>query len=167
SVPNQARALHIIPPMTGGLERQLLVVGRALPPGTTPPVVTMVGVSAGYFETLGLSIARGRALAESDGTPGHEAAIVNQRFVAMHFPREDPLGRQIQLIDGTPGASDGSVSVLSAEIVGVAPTVRQRNVRDADADPVVYVPYRVDPQRSTVLLVRGSGDPADLTSVVR
>jgi predicted lysophospholipase L1 biosynthesis ABC-type transport system permease subunit len=85
----------------------------------------------------------------------------------MHFAGQDPLGQRIRLIDGTPRAIDRSVPMLSAEIVGVVPNIRQRNVREADPDPVIYVPYRVDPQRSAVLLVRGSGDPAALASIVR
>ncbi len=47
------------------------------------------------------------------------------------------------------------------------PTVRQRNFQDPEPDPVVYVPYRTDPQRAMVLLVRGQGDAASLTSIVR
>lgn len=162
-----ASALTTHPPMAGGLERELLIEGRPAPSGSAPPTVTVLGVSTGYFDTLGLPIARGRAFSALDGTPGHEAAIVNQRFVAMHFPGEDPLGRHVRLIDGSSRSVDRSVPISPAVIVGIVPTMRQRNIRDADPDPVIYVPYRVDPQRSAVLLVRGSGDPAALTSVVR
>jgi putative ABC transport system permease protein len=162
-----ASALTTHPPMAGGLERELLIEGRPAPSGTALPTVTVLGVSTGYFDTLGLPIVRGRAFTALDGTPGHEAAIVNQRFVAMHFPGEEPLGRHVRLIDGLSRSVDRSIPISPAVIVGVVPTMRQRNVREADPDPVIYVPYRVDPQRSAVLLVRGSGDPAALTSVVR
>jgi len=162
----QASALTTNPPMAGGLERQLVVEGRPDPPGTTPPTVTLLGVSTAYFDTVGMPVARGRTFTRQDGTPGHEVAIVNQRFVAIHFSGEDPIGQRIRLIDGTPRATSSS-PMLSAEIVGVVPTMRQRNVREADPDAVIYVPYRVDPQREAVLLVRGGGDPAAMTSVVR
>ena len=56
---------------------------------------------------------------------------------------------------------------LSATIVGVVPTVRQRNFQEPDPDPVAYVPYRTDPQRFVFLVVRGQGDPGALTSLVR
>jgi hypothetical protein len=32
-----------------------------------------------------------------DGTPGHYAAVINQRFAAMHFGTDDPIGRRIKL----------------------------------------------------------------------
>jgi putative ABC transport system permease protein len=163
----QAFALATIAPLQGGLERQLSIGGRPAPAGAPPPTVTLVGVGSGYFDTLQLRLIRGRAFTDVDGSPGHEAAIVNQRFVAMHFPGEDPIGQRITLTDGSPRPVDPSMATLSATIVGIAPTIRQRNFSEPEPDPVVYVPYRVDPQRFAVLIVRGQGDAASLSAVVR
>ena len=96
-----------------------------------------------------------------------KACSVNQRFVAMHFPGEDPVGQRIRLVDATPARVYDATPPLSATIVGVVPTVRQRNFQEPDPDPVAYVPYRTDPQRFVFLVVRGQGDPAALTSLVR
>jgi putative ABC transport system permease protein len=161
----QAAAITSNPPMFGGFLRQLSVDGRAAPPGERSPEVTMVSVSAGYFDTLGVRIVRGRAFVETDGTPGHESALVNQRFVAMHFSGEDPLGRRITLIDGVPSAQPSAPA--TATIVGIVPTIRQRNFQDPDPDPVVYLPYRADPQRFVMLIVRTAGEPASVTPLVR
>jgi putative ABC transport system permease protein len=128
--------------------------------------LTAVSVSAGYFDTLGMRLVRGRTFNETDGTPGHESAIVNQRFVAMHFPGDDPLGRRIRLEDALPPRPD-MTPPLTLTIVGVVPTVRQRNFQEPDPDPVAYVPYRSDPQRFAVLIVRAQGDPAGITPLVR
>ena len=163
----QSCALATVAPMQGGGERQLAVAGRPEPTGTAPPAVTTVGVGNGYFDALQLRVVRGRAFTDVDGTPGHEAAIVNQRFVAMHFPGEDPIGQRITLTDGAPRPVDPSVTTLSATIVGVVPTIRQRNVERPEPDPVVYLPWRVDPQRFMVLIVRGQGDAANLAALVR
>ena len=163
----QASALTTNAPLQGSLERQLLVDGRPETPGVSAPVVSLLGISSGYFEALGLAAIRGRAFNDVDGTEGHEAAIVNQRLVAMHFAGEDPIGRRIRLVDGNPRAVDPSMANLTAVIVGVVPTVRQRNFQEPDPDPVVYVPYRVDPQRFMTLLVRTRSDPASITPLVR
>src|SRR5205823_530424 len=56
---------------------------------------------------------------------------------------------------------------VSATIVGIAPTIRQRNFTEAEPDPVVYLPYRADPQRALMLLVRASGEPSAVTALVR
>jgi predicted permease len=84
-------------PMGFGAERQLALDGHPLPSGERPPLVTLLDIGQGYFDTLGVRLARGRAFDESDGTPGHQSAIINQRFVTMHFPREDPIGQRIRL----------------------------------------------------------------------
>ena len=161
----QASAITSNPPMFGGMMRQLTVDGRPAPAGERPPEVTMLSVSAGYFDTIGARMLRGRAFTDVDGTPGHEAAIVNQRFVTMHFPGEDPIGRRVRLADSTPQVQPPPP--LDATIVGVGPTIRQRNFQDPDPDPVVYLPYRADPQRFGTLIVRAAGDPAQITSLVR
>ena len=161
----QASAITSNPPMFGGMMRQLTVDGRPAPAGERPPEVTMLSVSAGYFDTIGARMLRGRVFTDVDGTPGHEAAIVNQRFVAMHFPGEDPIGRRVRLADSTPQVQPPPP--LDATIVGVGPTIRQRNFQDPDPDPVVYLPYRADPQRFGTLIVRAAGDPAQITSLVR
>jgi putative ABC transport system permease protein len=152
-------------PTFGGFLRQLSVDGRPAPAGEKLPDVTMVSISPGYFDTLGVKLQRGRSFTDADGTPGHEAAIVNQRFVTMHFAGEDPLGRRIRLTDSSPQIQQPPP--VDATIVGIAPTVRQRSFQDPDPDPVVYLPYRADPQRFVSLLVRGTGDPARITALVR
>ena len=152
-------------PLNFGALRQLSIDGRPIAPGERPPEVTMVTVSASYFDALGLKLLRGRTFDTADGTPGHGNAIVNQRFVTMHFSGEDPIGRHITLVDGT--QSIQTSPPVDVTIVGIAPTIRQRQVSEPDPDPVVYLPYRADPQRGLMLLVRTPGDPASATPIVR
>jgi predicted permease len=153
-------------PLNGGFVRHVSVDGRSDTPGERLPEVTMVSVSAGYFETLGLTLTRGRTFDRLDGTAGHEAAIVNQRFVAMHFANQDPIGRRLTLVDQNSQNVQVSPPV-NATIVGIAPNVRQRNQAEADPDPVVYLPYRADPQRALVLMVRTVGEPGGATPLIR
>jgi putative ABC transport system permease protein len=146
-------------PFIGAQMWQLTVVGR--PPVETRPGVSFVRIGGGYFETLGLRLLQGRAFEENDGAPGHESAIVTQRFVEMFFAGEDPLGRWIELTNPAgPGAT-----LLRARIVGVSPTVRQQFL--AEIDPVVFVPFRTNPAPNSMLMVRGRSDASAMTSVLR
>jgi len=122
-------------------------------------------VSNGYFDTLGVKVVQGRTFNRDDGMAGHEAVLVNQRLVAMHFNGEDPLGRRITLYDPTPGPTQSPPK--AAFIVGVVPSIRQRNFQDRETDPVVYLPSRTDPQRIATLILRVPGDPASATATVR
>jgi predicted permease len=162
----QSAALTTNPPMQGGLVRQLVVEGRPPPDGVPVSEVTMISVSSKYFETLRLPIVRGRGFTDTDGTPSQPTAIVNQRLVAMHFAGEDPLGRRVRLADGGPPGPNSSPP-LDVTIVGIVPSVRQRNFQEPDPDPVVYLPYRADPQRFSMLILRTAADNGTLTPLVR
>ena len=161
----QASGLTTNPPGLGGFLRQIEIEGRASDPDGRRPEVTMVPISAGYFDALGVRVLRGRNLVDNDGTPGHESALVSQQFVAMHFTGEDPLGRRITLIDAQPGTQPSAPA--SATIVGIVPPMRQRFSQEAKADPVVYLPYRADPQRFMFLILRTAGEPSLAAPLVR
>jgi putative ABC transport system permease protein len=162
----QAATITTNPPMGGGNPRVLGVDGREPAPGEQPQTVTQVMIGPRYFETVGVRLARGRTFDENDGLPGHENAIVNQRFVAMHFPGEDPIGRRIRLTSEVqPGAPPPTPTI--ATIVGISPTIRQRNFQEVMPDPVVYLPLRSQATPFAMLMLRTAGDPAALTPAVR
>ncbi len=153
-------------PFGGGAGRQLEIDGRPPPAGEQPPAVTLVSIGPRYFDTIGVRLARGRDFDAVDGTAGHDSAIVNQRFVAMHFGTEDPIGRRIKLNNDGP-APPGTPPPSWVTIVGIAPTVRQMNVREVAPDPVVYLPLRADAPVFAMLMIRARRDAATLTSLAR
>jgi putative ABC transport system permease protein len=158
------------PPMQGGFLRKLTIDGKPLDQGQQAPNVTMLTIDPRYFKTVGLPLQRGRDLTDEDGMTGRESVIVNQRFVALHFPNEDPLGRRITLaIDLQGGAApQGGIPLsLTATIIGVVPNLRQRDVQRPDPDPIAYLPFRTDPRGFMTLLVRSAGDPNLMTPILR
>ena len=161
----EASAMATSPPLGGGGRRPLAIDGRPTPVDVEAPVVTMVGVGDDYFDTLGLQLLRGRVFTAADGLPGQQSAIVNRRFVAIHFADEDPIGRRIKLELQNRAPDTPEPAWLT--IAGVAPDIRQSGLQDPETDPVVYVPHRTESPRSGVLLVRTSGDPAGVTALVR
>ena len=157
-------------PMQGGFLRILNIEGKPLDQGQQPPRVTMLTVDPRYFKTIGLPLQRGRDLTDEDGMTGREAAVINQRFAALHFPNEDPIGRRITLsIDLQGGAppTGGVPTSLTATIIGIVPNVRQRDFNLPDPDPIAYLPFRTDPRGFMALLVRSQGDPKAMTPLLR
>ncbi|MGD0133950.1 MAG: ABC transporter permease [Bryobacteraceae bacterium] len=81
------------------------VIGRPLVPQVERPRISDVVVSPEYFQTLGVSLQRGRIFDTHDfaGIPAagrpeflrSEAVMVNEAFVHRIFPNEDPLGRRL------------------------------------------------------------------------
>ena len=154
-------------PLGGGSPRLLSMDGKEIQKGEQPPAVTQVTIGPRYFETLGIKVLRGRAFDQLDGTPGHYTAIVNQRFVAMHFGNGDPIGRRIKLTAEGP-QSPGAAAPEWVTVIGVAPTIRQQmEPGDDTPDAVAYIPLRANPPSFTMLMLRAQRDAASLTTLAR
>ena len=167
AVPGVAAAsITSAPPAAGAGSRQMEIEGRAPADAKKLPDVTTMFVSDTYFDTLGVSMRQGRALRDSDGKPGSEGVVVNARFASQYFPGEDVIGKRIRLKPDGRGP-DAQEQTPWLTIVGVGPTVRQRNVQDVDPDAVAYLSYRLEPPNGTAILVRSQGEPGSLTSAVR
>ena len=123
--------------------------------------VATIAISAGYFRTLGITLVRGREFSPTDGTAGHQTAVVNELFVATFFDETDPLGRHI-IVDDPSGAA---VRPTTFTIVGVVPSLRQSPMSDVTA--AVYVPLQALPIASVGVMIRGDADRATLTSALR
>ncbi len=177
AVPGVAEAtLTARPPLFGGSFHEVVrIPGGAAGPEPVTLDTNMVGPR--YFETLGLSLLRGRAFRATDRGDGPGVAIVNQTFVERFFPaREAPspaagtttrmgegaLGRRIALVSGRMPAEAGR----SFEIVGVAADSRYY---DPATKPgaLVYFPVAQRPLARMTALVRARGAPSALADDLR
>jgi putative ABC transport system permease protein len=133
-----------------------------------PPEVMTVVVEPAYFRTVLRGLVLGESFSELHGTPGHEAAIVNQRFAEVYLGAGSPIGRHLELRLPTAQRTylreaDGPAPPVSVAIIGVAPDIRQ--VRDAV--PMVYLPFRAEAPAAVTLIVRGSGGSGSVVAAVR
>ena len=101
-------------------------------------------VNISYFATIGASLQRGRQFQESDDPMRPQVAIVNQAFVKQHFPGEDPLGKQLSYV---------SLNRPPVAIVGVVEDIREGPL-DAPIPPVMYTPFKQEPDNFFTLVVR-------------
>jgi predicted permease len=114
-------------------------------------------VSEGGFETLGISLLRGRDFNEFDARDGPGVVIVNQALADRNWPGESALGRQISI-----ESAEGPF----LEIVGVASTVKYIFIGEQPR-PFLYLPFSQNYDPNMNLLVRASGDPMALLPAVR
>jgi predicted permease len=113
---------------------------------------------AGYFQTLGIPLARGRDFGEQDRQGAPPVAIVNQTFVDRTWPGEDPVGKRISI---------NSDTGPFAEIIGVAKDSKYRSLEE-NPTSLVYLPLQQqDYQSRLTLVVRTSGDPEPILPTVR
>ena len=125
-------------------------------PGDEPSANHRV-VSPDYFKTMGIPLRRGRAFSDRDVEKSPMVAVVDEAFAARHFPGEEPIGRGLDIGNG----SDGFY-----EIIGVVGNVNHGGL-DRAPTPTMYVPFKQDVFGSMWMLVSTDGDPSQLSQASR
>jgi predicted permease len=133
----------------------LHVQGRPAPPGE-PKRPQIVGVGPDYFETVGMTILRGRGFTarDFDRESGQKAVIVNETFARYLFGEEDPIGQRF----GYNAAGDES------EVVGVVKDTKHSSLRET-TQGAFYAPDFG--KRHTTFQLRAAADPTGIIAAVR
>jgi predicted permease len=148
--PDSGAAVAIMPAGTLGMPDPRSV-GR--------PNASMQSIYRGYFATLGIGL-RGRDFTDADQQLGAPpVCIVNEAFVRIAFPDEDPIGKTCVSV---------GVPRRAYAIVGVADDSRYSNLR-APVQPVVYTPFfhSNTGRGQMILYVRLDGDPRAIVPAIR
>jgi putative ABC transport system permease protein len=152
------------PPLTFVGGRMFIVPdGQPLPPpgDIARNIASVRGVSAGYLETLGVPLIRGRGFDSRDAADAAPAVVINEALARMRWPGEDAVGRRFRF--GFPGAAWMTV-------VGVVGDMKQMGL-DTAPFPELYTPVEQTPVESFLwpryLVVRTKDDPLSLATAVR
>ena len=138
------------------------VEGRAPTSALTGELADYRVVTPRFFETLRITIKRGRDFSERDTIQTPLVYVVNEAFARAYFPDSEPVGRRIKL--GYEGEAPG-------EIIGVVGDVKHRSV-ESEAFPTVYVCYLQTAEQTPSFpimnfVVRAKGDVTALAGSVR
>lgn len=153
-----------LPMSMGGGDRMFEIVGR---PETAEKKegASYRGVSANYFQAMGVQLLRGRGFEAGDDAGGPSVAVVNQEFVERYFPDEAVLGRRLILHSG--GLFDtGKTEGTPVEVVGVVKGEKYWRL-DAAPYPEILVPSSQDPSRAADVGVRAIGETSQLAAAIR
>jgi predicted permease len=140
-------------PLAQGFTNSFVIIGREQEAASLGEI-PIRPVSAGYFNTLGVQLLRGRALEPTDGADAPAVGVINEAAARRFFPDTDPLGQRIRFWGTT------------REIVGVVANERFYGLAQ-DAPPGLYTPLPQTPIGSGSILVRGAGEPEALVGAVR
>jgi len=179
----QSAALGMAHPLDPAFTSQVTVVGQ---PETDGPrdEVRIRPVTPGYFETLGISLLRGRMLTRDDArnaaVPAAEHAasrrspdrsetrpaqpartpavpnniVVNESLARKYFPNESPIGKQLTFW----GKPNTIVGVVKGERFG-GPA--------SELEPALYPPLARLPMSNVTLVVRAGGDAGGVIAATR
>ncbi len=122
-------------------------------------------VQPGYFEAMRISLQSGRTFLRSDNEEqALDVAIVDTKFAARVFGRENPLGAQV-LVDHF-NEKTFQLERLPVTIVGVVANVRSASLA-AEGRETIYVPYVFQAFLPITFVVRTTTAPASLTQQIR
>ncbi len=136
----------------------LEIDGYQPPPGQPSPYSFDNAITPKYFETMGISILRGRSFTDSDNDKAQFVAIVNESMAKRFWPGQDPVGRQFKM------ASDPKHSV---QVAGVARDSRFIGMT-GPIGSYFYIPLAQHYAANSLqtLEVRTAGSPAAMTQAV-
>jgi len=77
----------------------ILPEGFQFPEGKESATVLGAMVDEYYFDTLGLSIIRGRGFRATDAADAPKVAVINEQLAKHYWPGQDPLGKRFRLND--------------------------------------------------------------------
>jgi putative ABC transport system permease protein len=119
-------------------------------------------VSHSYFNTMGITMLRGRTFTDQEGKNAPPAAIINDKLARRFFPGDDPTTKRIRLREDSPWL----------QIVGVVPDIKNQGLF-ADTTQEMYFPYVETSfglpaaMRTMAVVVRTNGDPASFINPIK
>ena len=142
----------------GNLRTVVEVPGAAV---SAEPVVIQ-NVSAGYTSAVGIQLAQGRLLSETDVNGPQAVAMVNERFVRSRLGGLPPLGQTVRIPQLKMPPVGAAIDTV--EIVGVVRDALNAGIAEP-TQPEVYIPFTLA-AISELLVVRTHGDPAGVTRAI-
>jgi predicted permease len=150
-----AAAADSRPPSESGNQNNFDLEDRPTPNGQNQPICTWVGVSTGFFATVGLRLEQGRLL--DDHSPQENAVVVDRAWVNRFFPGQEAVGRRFH--------EGGCTTCAWTTVIGVVSNMRWIGLDAPAEDGTVYFPLGAS--QSGFFVLRAKGVPVTLVPSLR
>ncbi len=151
-------------PLVGSFGGNVTVDGESYEADRDLPSARFAVVTPGFRETFEVEVLQGRWIEPTDGLDDPKVVVVNEEFVARHFPEGQPLGRRIRI-----GGLESEEPWR--EIVGVVPNHRMEGIGDPGEEeidaPGFYVPLAQWDLRFVSIAARVDREPLRIAPDVR
>jgi putative ABC transport system permease protein len=148
-------ALASVLPLSGDSDMSFSIEGRGAPRSQSDTPVTWYRlVSASYFETMGMTLGRGRGFAEREAAP---SVVVNDTMARRFFPGEDPIGRRVRF----GGPEDPWFTVI-----GIVGDAKARGAREAPRVET-YIPYWQLTEPGMNVVLKTGANPAQFATPLK
>jgi putative ABC transport system permease protein len=127
--------------------------------------VEVLASTTEIFDTLGVSVLRGRGFDERDAAGAEPVVIVSQRTATSVFGTSDVVGRTVEFARSR-WVGQEPQSPHSRTIVGVAADT-DAGTAGSRSRGAIYLPLTQQAEGGLVFSVRAAGDPTELVGVLR
>ena len=134
--------------------------GYQFPPGKENSIIFTSRVDENFFETLGVSLVRGRGFRETDSADSPRVAVVNEQLAQHYWPGREALGKRLRVRDAN------NTSSPWVEIVGVAKTGKYLWIAEPPTE-FLYLPYRQNRKSRMILVSESAGESASIAGPLR
>ena len=138
------------------------VEGRPPVPPSQQPAMQVRVATAGYFETIGVPLKRGRFFTDDDRLGMPPVVVITEAAAAQYFPDEDPIGKTIRL----GWRRDDSDVRAGGNVVGIIGDIKDAGL-DEPNPPQIYLPYEQWPVPSMSVLVATAVPPHSVAEPAR
>ncbi len=143
-------------PMGGGIGRTVFPEGQEASAGAVGQFTTANEMSVGYFDTLGMSLRRGRDINDMDREGAPLVVVINEAMAKQFWKGEEAIGRRFKFFGDE----------AFREVVGVVEDAKIFTLGE-DPQPQAYIPVLQLYNPGMTLNVRAAGDGATLLPTVR
>ena len=134
--------------------------GYQFPTGKDNATVFANRVDENFFETMRVSLVRGRGFRETDSSDTPRVAVVNEQFAQHYWPGQDALGKRLRVQDAKNPNSPW------VQIVGITKTGKYLWIAEPPTE-FLYLPYRQNPKSRMVLVSESAGESAGIAAPLR
>ena len=151
-----AAAVSALPMYPVGIDFALpfTIEGKPAPANGEEPRADIRIATPNYFETMKMTLVKGRTIDERDrqGAPG--AMVINETMARRYFDGQDPIGRVVKNPHGR------------AEVVGIVGDVKHYGL-DSEPRAELFMPAWQNPLNGMAMVVRTASDPQPFVESIR
>jgi predicted permease len=142
--------------------------GYVMQPGESVISPRSITVTAGYFETLGIPLVRGRYINDEDNERSAPAIVVDEILAKKFWPNADPIGRRMYQPQDPKELLKTDEHTKWLKVVGVVRPISQ-DALDSKTESVgaYYFANRQQPHRFLTFAVKLSSDAESVTRAIR
>jgi predicted permease len=143
-------------PLMGGKNQTCCILVPEYTPATGERMeIRTLGITPGYFGTVGMELISGRDFANADSGSKPSRGIVNETFAKRYFGKHMAVGKSFNM-----GSKD------AVQIIGIVKDARYDGIR-ADVPPMVFFSGAGDEGTMWSLQVRTAVDPRNMETTIR